>query len=137
MKQTTNEKWEAEMAEKNAARMLLKDYVINHPGDVVFAIENIIPFFSECSLIGLQKAMNTVNATFAAVALDVVKASSEEDDNFDRLQLPVDAEDMKTAIYYLSRFIALFGPLSNLASNTDEPAIKMCRDAFGKVECRG
>ena len=137
MKPTNQEKWEADNAKKDAARMLLKDYILKNPDDVVRCIENLIPFFDECDLIGLQTAMNTVNATFAAVALDVIKACANEEESFDRLRLPVDAEDMKTAIYYLSRFINLFGPLSAFASKNDVPAIKMCQEAFGKIEVTG
>ena len=48
------------MAEKNAARTLLKEYISSHPQDIMFAIEELIPFFSECSYSGLQDAMNTV-----------------------------------------------------------------------------
>jgi hypothetical protein len=44
------QKWEANMAKKNAARTLLKEYIASHPQDVMFAIEEIIQFFSECSL---------------------------------------------------------------------------------------
>ena len=44
-----NEKWEADIAQKNAARTLLKQYIAEHPQDIMFAIEELIPFFSECS----------------------------------------------------------------------------------------
>ena len=44
-----NEKWEKDMAKKNAARELLKSYIASHPQDVMFAVENLVPFFCDCS----------------------------------------------------------------------------------------
>ena len=121
-----------------AAHMLLKDFIVNNPNDVVFALREIIPFFRECSLTGLQSAMNTVNVTFASVALDVIKSADEEEDESKRHYLPVGATDMQSAIYYLTKFVDLLGPLSALIRNNyDNPAIKMCTEAFGKYESRG
>lgn len=137
MKTTKQEQRAAADAKKDAARLLLKDYIVKNPDEIAATIEKIIPFFYDCDLIGLQSAMNTVNATFAAVALDVIKDCANEEDCYDRLSLPVDAEDMKTAIYYLSRFVNLFGPLSALATKSNIPAIRMCQDAFGKIEVTG
>jgi len=129
------EKWEADMAEKNAARTLLKEYIASHPQDIMFAIEELIPFFSECSLSGLQDAMNTVNVAIASVALKVIEDVAEYGDgeSSERSYLPVDAKEMQSAVYYLTKFIRLLGPLSNLCSNDKVPAIEMTDRAFSKL----
>ena len=125
--------FEAQQAERMAAHKLLVDYIGAHANDIAMCIENIIPFFQECSMHGLQSAMNTVNVTFASVALNVIRSIGESTDEDDRLFLPVDADDMKDAIYYLSRIIELLGPLSSLCGS-DDPAIKMCKSAFCHCE---
>ena len=128
-------KWEADIAQKNAARTLLKEYIESHPQDIMLAIEEIIPFFSECSLSGLQDAMKTVNVAIASIALKVIEDVAEygDGDSSDRSYLPVDAKEMQEAVYYLTKFIRLLGPLSNLCSNTDIPAIDMTDKAFSKL----
>ena len=126
---------EAQKAERQAAHMLLVDYIENHANEIALRIEKIIPFFQECNLHGLQSAMNTVNVTFASVALKVVETQAEWDDIDDpnRQFLPVDAVQMRHAIYYLSKFISLFGPFSKMCESND-PAINMCKQAFSELE---
>ena len=130
-----NEKWEADIAQKNAARTLLKQYIAEHPQDIMFAIEELIPFFSECSFAGLQDAMNTVNVAIASVLLKVIEDIAEYGDGEDteRSFLPVDAKEMQSAVYYLTKFVRLLGPLSHLCSNDKIPAIEMTDRAFGKL----
>ena len=134
MKQTSSEKFEADAAQRDAAHMLLVDYIGKNPEQIARAIEKIIPFFYECTFSGLQIAMNTVNATIASVALNVIKSCATEEDDADKMNLPVDAEEMETAIYYLSRFIKLFGPLAALSNDHSIPAMRMCQEAFGKID---
>ena len=130
-----NEKWEADIAQKNAARTLLKQYIAEHPQDIMFAIEELIPFFSECSYSGLQDAMNTVNVAIASVSLKVIEDVAEYGDgeSSERSYLPVDAKKMQSAIYYLTKFIRLLGPLSHLCGNNKVPAIGMTGRAFTKT----
>ena len=130
-----NEKWEADIAQKNAARTLLKQYIAEHPQDIMFAIEELIPFFSECSYSGLQDAMNTVNVAIASVSLKVIEDVAEygDGDCSERSYLPVDAKEMQSAIYYLTKFIRLLGPLSHLCGNNKVPAIEMTDRAFTKA----
>lgn len=139
MKPTKTELWQQEANEKNAAREMLRQYVEQHSGDVAYALAEIISFFYDCTYGGLRSAMSTVSVTFANLALDVIIARDDDEgeDYYGKLQLPVDADQMKTAIHYLSRFIELFGPLSAIADKDDEAAIKMCREAFGRYEVRG
>ncbi len=132
---TKKEQFAADFAEKNAARMLLEDYIVNNPKKVATALEQLIPFFFECSLLGLKSCMNTVNVTFASVALNVIESTAECGDEMDseRQYLPVDAGEMRQAIYYISKFVEAVGPLSYLCTE-DAPAIKMTRQAFTKLE---
>ena len=79
-------------AERKAARMLMMDFVANNPGEIVDAIEDLIPFLgSICDLSSIKSLMNVVNVTFASVALDVIKSSSNGDEG-ERKLLPVDAD---------------------------------------------
>ena len=119
---------QARNAQRNAAHLLMKEYVSNHADYVADILASILPFFSECTYAGLQSSMNTVNVTFASVALDVIKSTWEtEADSIDRLGLPVDANDMKSAIFYLSKIIDKLRMISCMAENhKDDPAIKMC-----------
>ena len=118
----------ARNAQRNAAHLLMKEYVKNNADSVASVLESILPFFQECTYAGLQSSMNTVNVTFASVALDVIKSTWEtEAESSNRLCLPADANDMKIAIYYLSKIIDKLGLLSCMAENhKDDPAIKMC-----------
>ena len=130
-----SEKWEADMAQKNAARTLMDAYIAKNPSRVTTAIENIIPFFSECSLSGLQDAMNTVNVAIASVALKVIEDVAEygDGDTSERSYLPVDAKEMQSAVYYLTKFIRLLGPLYALCNDRDVPAIEMTDRAFSEL----
>jgi len=129
-----DEKWEADIAQKNAARTLLKQYIAEHPQDIMFAIEELIPFFSECTYSGLQDAMNTVNVAIASISLKVIEDIAENgDEDSDRSYLPVDAKQMQSAVYYLTKFIRLLGPLSHLCGNDKVPAIEMTDKAFSKL----
>ena len=131
------ELYETQLAEREAAHMLLKNYVEKNSNIIATSLENLIPFFQDCSLHGLQSAINTVNVTFASVALKVIETGVNfergEIEDTDRQYLPVDAGQMQSAIYYLSRFIELFAPLSAICESQD-PAIKMCKNAFNRLE---
>ena len=129
---------EARNAKKNAAHMLMKEYVTKHVDDVARILSGIIPFFHECSQEGLQSSMNTVNVTFASLALDVIKSTWDEEDDYDRISLPVDAEDMKSAIFYLSKLVDKMAPLSaHVWNNINDPAINLCIEANGDCDILG
>lgn len=130
---------QASNAQHKAAHLLMKEYVENNASYVADILESILPFFNECTYAGLQKSMNTVNVTFASVALDVIKSTWETDaDSTDRLVLPVDAIDMKNAIFYLSKIIGKLRMISCLAENQkDYPAIKMCIEANSDCDILG
>ena len=129
-----NEKWGADIAQKKPATSLVKQSIAEQPQDIMFAIEELIPFFSECSLSGLQTAMNTVNVAIASISLKVIEDIAEygeEDSN--RTFLPVDAKEMQSAVFYLTKFVRLLGPLSALCSNHKIPAIDMTDKAFSEL----
>ena len=130
-----NEKWENDIAQKNAARTLLKQYIAQNPQDIMYAIEELIPFFNDCSFAGLQDAMNTINAAIASISLKVIEDIAEYGDeaSSERSYLPVDAKEMQSAVYYLTKFVRLLGPLSHVCSNTKNPAIEMTERAFSKL----
>ena len=115
-------------AERQAAQLLMKEYVMNHSSEVASVLSGILPFFEECSYHGLQSAMNTVNVTFATVALEVIKSSWDNDsESPDRIELPVDASEMQQAIFYLSKIVGMLAHISAFAENND-PAIRMCME---------
>lgn len=124
-------------AERKAARMLMMDFVANNPGEIVDAIEDLIPFLgSICDLSSIKSSMNVVNVTFASVALDVIKSASNGDDG-ERQLLPVDADQMQFAIYYLERFIRMMEPMDRfIRKNKGTPAFTMYKKAFEKFETR-
>lgn len=124
-------------AERKAARMLMMDFIANNPGEIVDAIEGLIPFLgSICDLSSIKSSMNVVNVTFASVALDVIKSASNGDDG-ERQLLPVDADQMQFAIYYLERFIRMMEPMDRfIRKNKGTPAFTMYEKAFEKFETR-
>jgi hypothetical protein len=83
----------------------------------------------------VKHGLYQANVTFASVALKVVETQAEcsDIDDPNREFLPVDAIQMRHAIYYLSKFVSLFGPFSAMCE-TDNPAIKMCKQAFSELE---
>lgn len=82
--------------------------------------------------------MNTVNVTFASIALEVIKSVSKDDDLLNRKYLPVDANQMQSSMYYLSKIIDLMRPVYFFVDkNKDNPAFEMCDKAFSKEELVG
>ena len=124
-------------AEKKAARMLMMDFVVNNPGEVIDAIEGLIPFLGViCDLSSIKSSMNVVNVTFASVALDVIKSATDGMDGERRI-LPVDADEMQSSLYYLERFIRTMEPMDRfIRNNKNNPAFAMCEKAFEKYETR-
>lgn len=125
-------------AERAAAQKLLTEFLTSNAPYFVSAFETVIPFFNTCSMSGLKSAINVVNVTFASIALDVINSRFTTDDDGDRQYLPVDATEMKDAIYYLSKLIDSLTRLAAIfEDNYEHPAIRMCNRAFGKAEIYG
>lgn len=92
-----------EIAQREAAHQLMTKFVTENAAEVAHVLETLVPFINgESSLSDLRSDMNTVNITFATVALDVIKSRNESDGKgVNPLSLPVDARQMQNALYDL------------------------------------
>ena len=116
------------MADNQATAMLMEQWVRDNVKEVAFALSDIVPFIcGECNLSDLKDRLNTVNVTFASVALNVIKQRNEADGNKHiPMCLPADATEMDNALYDLSRFMKKFNRLGSLLERNEEmPAFRM------------
>ena len=118
------------MADNQATAMLMEQWVRDNVKEVAFALSDIVPFIcGECDLSDLKDRLNTVNVTFASVALNVIRQRNESEANGDKhvpMCLPCDATEMDNALYDLSRFMKKFNRLGLLLErNEDMPAFRM------------
>ena len=126
-----------EIAQRAAAHQLMTQFVTDNASDVAHVLETLVPFINgESSLSDLKGDMNTVNITFATVALDVIRLRNMSDGKgITPLSLPVDATQMQNALYDLSRFFKAFSPLASfIEDNEGLPAFKMCNSCFDTVD---
>lgn len=124
------------LAERMAAHQLMTQFVKDNASEVAHAISELVPFIcGEADLSSLKSDLNTVNITFATVALDVIRSRNNEDREGIPLCLPVDALEMQNALYELSRFFKMFAPMADLfEQNKDMPAFKMSISCFDTVD---
>lgn len=124
------------LAERMAAHQLMTQFVKDNASEVAHAISELVPFIcGEANLSSLKSDLNTVNITFATVALDVIRSRNNEDREGIPLCLPVDALEMQNALYELSRFFKMFAPMAALFElNKDMPAFKMSISCFDTVD---
>ena len=124
------------LAERMAAHQLMTQFVKDNASEVAHAISELVPFIcGEADLPSLKSDLNTVNITFATVALDVIRSRNNEDREGIPLCLPVDALEMQNALYELSRFFKMFAPMAALfEQNKDMPAFKMSISCFDTVD---
>jgi hypothetical protein len=118
------------MADNQATAMLMEQWVRDNVKEVAFALSDIVPFIcGECNISDLKDRLNTVNVTFASVALNVIKQrneAEEEDNKHMPMCLPCDATEMDNALYDLSRFLKKFKRLGSLLErNETMPAFRM------------
>ena len=116
------------IADKQATAMLMEQWVRENVREISFALSDIVPFIcGECNLSNLKDSLNTVNLTFASVALNVIKQRNEaEGDTYTPMCLPCDATEMNNALYDLSRFLKKFKRLGSLLERNEEmPAFRM------------
>lgn len=126
-----------EIANRSAAHQLMTQFVKENAAEVAHVLEKLVPFINgESSLSDLKGDMNTVNITFATVALDVIKLRNDSDGKgVNPLSLPVDATQMRNALYDLSRFFKAFSPLASyIEGNSEMPAFKMSMNCFDTVD---
>ena len=124
-------------ANRIAAHQLMTQWVKDNAEDVAHAISTLTPFIcGQCSVSGMKNLLNTVNVTFATVALDVIRSRNENEDGDDScLCLPVDATEMQNTLYELSRFLKMFAPMGNLMErNQKMPAFRMSISAYDRVD---
>lgn len=130
-----SEKYDAKykQKEKKAAHLLMKQYIEHSSNEFAEALCRIVPLFEEISEEGLKIYMNTVNATIATIAIDVVRDLYNMDfDDPDRRHLPCHPDDMQSAVEYLTKLVSCIGYLGKLLSQFDEPAIRESRLAYSR-----
>lgn len=122
-------------ANRIAAHQLMTQWVKDNAEDVAHAISELAPFIcGQCTVSGMKELLNTVNVTFASVALEVIRSRNENGDD-DTKCLPVDALEMQNTLYELSRFLKMFKPLGYLMEkNENMPAFRMSISAYDKVD---
>lgn len=122
-------------ANRIAAHQLMTQWVKENADDVAHAISTLTPFIcGQCTISGMKELLNTVNITFATVALEVIRSRNENGDE-DTKCLPVDALEMQNTLYDLSRFLKMFSPLGYLMEkNEDMPAFRMSISAYDEVD---
>ena len=118
------------MADNQATAMLMEQWVRDNVKEVAFALSDIVPFIcGECTLSDLKDMVNTVNVTFASVALNVIKQRNEAEAEGNKhmpICLPCDATAMNDALYDLSRFMKKFNRLGALLEHNETmPAFRM------------
>jgi hypothetical protein len=118
------------VADKQETAMLMEQWVRDNAKEVAFALSDLVPFIcEEGNLSDLKDWMNTVNVTFASVALNVIKQRNKaaaEGNNHTPICLPCDATAMDMALYNLSRFMKKFNRLGSLLERNEEtPAFRM------------
>jgi hypothetical protein len=136
MKQTKEEKREMKMAQLRAAHMLMTEFVKENADDIASIIGELTPFLlCETDLSGIRNYMNVVNATFATVALEVIKGNNVEEPEHETLSLPVDANRMQNSIFTLNRMLDRLSHLFYFIEIHEKvPAFKMCQEAYDKDE---
>ena len=128
-----------EIAERHAAFMLMEQWVKDNVEALASVLLDLIPFIcGECGRSALKDHLNTVNITFASIALNVIKQRNESEAAGDKctpLCLPADATEMDDALYNLSRFLKKFNSLGLLLeSNEEMPAFRMAISMFDEVD---
>jgi hypothetical protein len=92
----------------------------------------------ENNLASMQRSLNTINVTFATIALEVVKQRNESEAEGNKrmpLCLPADAIEMQNALYDFSRFMKRFAAMAHMIElNENMPAFRMSVTAYDEVD---
>lgn len=132
-----NELWEKKVNEKNAAHLLMTEFVKREADEIARALESIIPLQYEVTYDSLGKNMGVVNQTFASIALQLIHHNScLEPGDPDILSLPVGARTMNNTIEEMSKFIHSVRLLLWMLQDKfrEDPAIKLAREVFYDYE---
>ena len=123
---------EARMAEREAAHLLMEKWVKEHTSEITYFIEDVLPYLlNECDISDMIADLGIVNLTFAAFALEVMKANN----NNEPLCLPADATEMQNAIFDLTNFFKrLQRARIHVVQYINSPAFELCKKAFEDEE---
>ena len=119
--------------ERNAAHMLMTEFVKREADDIANALESIVTLYQEVSYETLTENMCVVNQAFASIALTLIDHNSSLDyDDPDNMILPVGANKMKSTIDDLSKFIqsTRFLLFMLFEKHQEDSAVKLARETF-------
>lgn len=128
----SNEAYEKMMKERNAAHLLLTEFVKREADAVARALEPLIPIYGEVTTESLKDNMRVVAQVFAGLSLQLIdhNAGLEENDS-DRMILPVGAKEMHQTLYELSRFIEGTRQLLwTISRHHEDPAVDLASKTF-------
>lgn len=128
-----NKSFEKKMKERNAAHLLLTEFVKREAEDIARALEPLIPIYGEVTRESLKDNMRVVAQTFAGLALQLIDHNSALDpEDTNNMILPCGAKTMHSTLEELSRFIEGTRQLMWTIGDKhyDDPAIKLVRETF-------
>ena len=126
-------------ANRIAAHQLMTQWVKDNANDVAHSISELTSYIcGENNLASMQRSLNTINVTFATIALEVVKQRNESEAEGNKrmpLCLPADAIEMQNALYDFSRFMKRFAAMAHMIElNENMPAFRMSVTAYDEVD---
>jgi len=133
----SNEAVMKKINERNAAHLLMTEFVKREASEIARALEGIVTLHDEVTYESLTENMSVVNQTFASIALTLIdhNAGLDPNDN-DNMILPVGAKKMKGTIEDLSKFIKSTRVLLWMLFEKfqDDSAVKLARDTFWEYD---
>ena len=126
-------------ANRIAAHQLMTQWVKDNASEVASCFSEVVSYIcGENDLASLQRSLNTINVTFATIALEVVKQRNESEAEGNKrmpLCLPADAIEMQNALYDFSRFMKRFAAMAHMIEqNENMPAFRMSVTAYDEVD---
>jgi hypothetical protein len=119
--------------ERNAAHLLMTEFVKREASEIARALESIIVLHREVNYESLTENMSVVNQTFASLALTLIDHNAYLDpEDSDNMILPVGAKQMKVTIEDLSKFIKSTRLLLWMLFDKfeDDAAVKLASETF-------
>lgn len=135
----SNTEFMKEQRERQAAHMLMVDYVKNNADLIAEVLEPIVATWFEISYASLKDSMGVVSQVFAGIALELIEHNSGLDpEDVENMVLPVGAKTMNNTIEQLSKLVNAVQPLFVLFIDKEikDPALEMARQAFYKYEAQ-
>lgn len=125
------------MDERNAAHLLMVEFVKNNPDAVARGLEPIVGLWNEVTYDSLKSNMGVVSQVFAGVALNLIDHNSSlSPEDPKNLILPVGAKTMASTLDDLSKFIesTRFLFLGLVEKYDGHPAFEMAQRTFYEYE---